>query len=102
VKGITAMAAMVCVGAMQTGCGGVYYAVCINAAHARVEQARQMGAESSAPFEYYYAREHLREAQLHAAEASYGDAATFAETAETYAQKAIDHIQAAKRAEGEK
>jgi len=96
------LAAMVCLGVMQTGCGSVYYAVCINAAQARVEQARQMGAESSSPFEYYYAREHLREAQLQAAEASYGDAATFAETAETYAQKAIDHIQSAKRSEADK
>ena len=47
-------------------------------------------------------REHLREAQRHASEASYGDAATFAEAAETYAQKAIDVIQAAKRGEGQK
>lgn len=60
-----------------------------------------MGAESATPYEYYYAREHLREAQLHAAEASYGDAATYAETAETYAQKSIDLIQASKRGKGD-
>ena len=96
------LAAMVCVGGSQAGCGGVYYAVSVNAAEARLEQARAMGAESAAPYEYYYAKEHLREAQLHASEASYGDAATYAETAETYAQKAIDHIQASKRGEGDK
>jgi hypothetical protein len=83
-----------------SGCGGVYYAVSANAAASKLEQAREMGAEQAAPFEYYYAREHLREAQVHAAEASYGDAATYAETAETYAQKAIDLIQASKRGEG--
>jgi hypothetical protein len=82
-----------------TGCGGVYYTVSINAAQTRVEQAREMGAETKAPFEYYYAREHLRQAQVEAAEASYSDAASMAETAETYAQKAIDQIQAARRAE---
>ncbi|MDF2695065.1 MAG: hypothetical protein K0S65_3448 [Labilithrix sp.] len=96
------LVAMVCVGATQMGCGGVYYAVSVNAAEARLEQARAMGAENAAPYEYYYAKEHLREAQLHASEASYGDAATYAETAETYAQKAIDLISASKRAEGSK
>lgn len=93
---------MVCLTLGLSGCGGVYYAVSVNAAQARLEQAREMGAESSAPYEYYYAREHLREAQLHAAEASYGDAATYAETAETYAQKAIDLITASKKGEGSK
>jgi hypothetical protein len=82
-----------------TACGGVYYTVSINAAQTRLEQAREMGAETKAPFEYYYAREHLRQAQVEAAEASYSDAASMAETAETYAQKAIDHIQAARKAE---
>jgi hypothetical protein len=91
------LAAILCLASM-TGCGSVYYAVSVNAAQARLEQARELGAETSAPYEYYYAREHLREAQLHAAEASYGDAATYAETAETYAQKAIDAIQSGKRA----
>jgi hypothetical protein len=81
------------------GCGSVYYTVSINAAQSRLEQAREMGAETKAPFEYYYAREHLRQAQVEAAEASYSDAASMAETAETYAQKAIDHIQAARKAE---
>ncbi len=91
------LAAVLCLASGVSGCGGVYYAVSINAAHSRLEQARSMGAESAAPYEYYYAREHLREAQLHAAEASYGDAASYAETAETYAQKAIDLVQASKR-----
>jgi uncharacterized membrane protein len=79
------------------GCGGVYYTVSVNAAQSRLEQARQMGAESQAPFEYYFAREHLRQAQVEASEASYSDAASYAETAELYAQKAIDTMQAAKR-----
>lgn len=97
------LAVLGCAGLLQAGCGGVYYGMTMNAAEARLEQARAMGAESSAPYEYYYAREHLRQARIHAAEASYGDAATFAETAETYAQKAIDHVSASKRgAEGQK
>ncbi len=80
-----------------SGCGGVYYTVSVNAAQARLEQARQMGAESQAPYEYYFAREHLRQAQVEASEASYSDAAGYAETAELYAQKAIDVIQTGNR-----
>lgn len=95
------LAAVVSAASILSGCGGVYYAMTINAAQARLAQARQMGAESAAPYEYYYAREHLREAQVHAAEASYGDAASCAETAEVYAQKAIARVEAAKRAEAE-
>ncbi len=79
------------------GCGGVYYSVNVNAAQSRLEQARQMGAEQQAPYEYYFAREHLRQAQIEAAEASYSDAAGYAETAELYAQKAIDVVQTGKK-----
>jgi hypothetical protein len=78
----------------------VYYTVSVNAAQARLEQAREMGAEKQAPYEYYFAREHLRQAQVEAAEASYSDAAAYAETAETYAQKAIDLTIAARRGAG--
>jgi hypothetical protein len=53
--------------AVLPGCGGVYYAVTANAAQSRLEQAREMGAETATPFEYYSAREHLREAQRQAA-----------------------------------
>lgn len=82
-----------------TGCGGVYTAVSVNAAQTRVEQAKQMGAEIEAPYEYTFAKEHLRQAQIEASDASYGDAASYAETAELYAQKAIDIVQASKRRE---
>jgi len=85
-------AVLLCGAPLLTGCGGLYYAVEIQSAQARVEQARAMGAEQQAPYEYYYAKEHLRQAQVEAAEASYGDAASYAETAEVYAQKAIDAI----------
>ncbi len=86
----------------SVGCGGVYYTVTIHAAQSKVEQAREMGAEQAAPFEYYYAKEHLRQAEVEAAQASYGDAASYAETAENYAQKAIELIQASRRKDVEK
>jgi hypothetical protein len=78
------------------GCGALYYTASISAAESRLEEARAAGAERAAPYEYTYAKEHLREAQRQAAEASYGDAANYADVAEAYAQRAIDR---AKRGE---
>lgn len=79
------------------GCGGVNYAIAVNSAASRVEEAKAVGAEQLAPYEYYYAKEHLEQAQVEAAEASYSDAANLAETAEEYAAKAIELAQTARR-----
>ena len=81
-----------------SGCGGVYYSINVGSASSRVEQARAAGAEHLAPYEYYYAKAHLQQAQIEASEASYSDAAAYADTAEEYAQKAIDIAQSAQRA----
>lgn len=72
------------------GCGGLYYASTINSASARFAEAREMGAERKAPYEYTYAQAHLEQAQVEASHASYSDAAAFAEIAEQYALKAIE------------
>ena len=64
------------------GCGGVSYAIAVNSAASRVEEAKAVGAEQLAPYEYYYAREHLQQAQIYASQASYGDAANLADEAE--------------------
>src|SRR5436305_14645176 len=92
--------AMMVLCVLMSGCGGVYYMVNINSAESRLEQARQMGAETQAPFEYYYAKEHLRQAQIEASEASYSDAINYAETAEEFAKKAVQLSQAARGADG--
>jgi hypothetical protein len=85
------------VGPALAGCGGVSYAIAVNSAASRVEEAKAVGAEQLAPYEYYYAKEHLEQAQVEAAEASYSDAANLAETAEEYASKAIELAQTARR-----
>jgi hypothetical protein len=82
------------------GCGGGYYMLSANAATSRLEEARAMGAEQLAPYEYYYAKEHLRQAQIEAAEANYSDAINYAETAEEYANRAIQFAHEARRAGG--
>jgi hypothetical protein len=93
---LASLAALVTV----TGCGGIYYAATVNGAASRLEEARVLGAETLAPYEYYYAKEHLEQAQLEASEASYSDAANYAETAEEYANKAVELAQAAHRSAG--
>ena len=87
--------------ASLVGCGGAYYAMQVSSASSKVEEARAQGAEQLAPYEYYYAREHLNQAQIEASEASYSDAANFAEVAEEYANKAIELSRSA-RSQGAK
>jgi hypothetical protein len=72
------------------GCGNVLYAVKANSAEQRFEEARELGAQESAPYEFYLAREHLEKAKVEAAEADYGDAARLSEAAERFAEKAIE------------
>jgi hypothetical protein len=84
-------------GSTLLGCGGVHYALAVNAAASRVEEAKALGAEQLAPYEYYFASEHLRQAQIEAGEASYSDAANLAEEAEEHANTAIELSQKAKR-----
>jgi hypothetical protein len=91
----------VIVGAIAVvGCGGTYYASVMHGAATRLEQARAAGAERFAPYEYYYAKAHLEQAQVEASEASYSDAANYAETAEEYAAKAIEVAAAARKSAG--
>ena len=73
-----------------SGCGATLYTVNVVPAARMVEQAREANADEHAPYEYYYAREHLSKARYEAAEASYQDAIRFAEVAEEYGLKARD------------
>lgn len=75
----------------------MHYAVVVTGASGRLAEAREMGAEQQAPFEYYYAKAHLEQAQVEAASASYSDAAKYAETADEYALKAIEQTKQKQR-----
>jgi hypothetical protein len=70
------------------GCGGVLYTASIFSAESKLEAAEALGAERYAPYEYWYAREHILKAKEEAALADYGDAIDFADTAVEYADKA--------------
>src|SRR5258708_13440773 len=93
----TGAAPVTAVSTLLRGWGGVHCAIAVNAAASRVEEARALGADQLAPYEYYFAAEHLRQAQIEAGEASYSDAANLAEEAEEHANTAIELSQKAKR-----
>ena len=82
--------ALVLLALASSGCGGVVYGITANSAQSRLDTAKALGAEKYAPYEYWYAHEHLQKAMEEAAAADYGDAIDFADTAEEYAEKAIN------------
>ena len=82
------------------GCANTMYAVAASRASAKLEEARNAGAEEDAPYEYWYAMLHLEKASSEASEADYSDAIHLAEVAEEHADKAIRLAQDAKRGAG--
>ncbi len=85
---------------LLTGCGNTIYAFKANSAANKVEEAHELGAEKLAPYEYFYAKQHLEKAEEEAAEADYSDAINLAEASEDYADKAIRLTKAAQRGAG--
>lgn len=71
------------------GCGGVLYTFKSLGASGKLDEAEALGAEQYAPYEYFYAREHLNKAAEEAATADYGDAIDYVDVADEYADKAI-------------
>lgn len=85
---------------LVSGCGNTLYAVQISAASSKLEEAHELGAEQYAPYEYWYAYEHIQKAESEASEADYSDAVNLAETGEEYAEKAIKLARDAHRGAG--
>jgi hypothetical protein len=78
---------------LATGCGNAIYVTRITRASDEVARAEQLGAAARAPYEYYFALEHLRKARTEATEADYGDAIALAQTAYDYASRAVQVAQ---------
>ena len=91
---------LVTLGLAATGCGNFVYAIQVNSASAKLEEARSLGAEQYAPYEYWFAYEHIEKAQSEASEADYSDAVKLAEVGEEYADKAIKLARDAHRGAG--
>ena len=92
--------AVILTGWSSVGCGNTLYAVQANSAASKLEEARELGAEQYAPYEYFYAKEQLKKAQSEAAEADYSDAVDLAGASEEYADKAIRLAREAHRGAG--
>ncbi len=84
-----AVALGACLAFATSGCGHTIYAVAAGSASSKLEEARELGAEQYAPYDFYLASEHLEKAETEASEADYSDAANLAEQAEEHADKAI-------------
>jgi Domain of unknown function (DUF4398) len=83
-----------------SGCGGFFYAIYSGGATSKLETAQQLGAEKYAPYEFYFAQEHLQKAMEEAARAEYGDAIDLADEADKSAEKAIVLAKAAHEGAG--
>jgi len=94
------MAASALLALASSGCVGTVYAFKAASASSRLEQAKVLGAEELAEYEYYFAKEHLEKASEEAAQAEYGDAIEFADLAGEYADKAIELSRGAHRGAG--
>ncbi|MGD0675687.1 MAG: DUF4398 domain-containing protein [Polyangiaceae bacterium] len=81
------------------GCGGAAPSVALNEAASRVEEARILGAEQLAPYEYDSAKEHLAEAEVEASRASYSNAVQLAVEAGQHADEAIARVHETQRAQ---
>ena len=98
--GDLAAVATLAVAISSAGCGGALYSVQINGVASKVAEAKELGAEKLAPYEYYFANEHLQKAMSEAGEGDYSDAIQFADVAEEYANKAIQLAKEAHRGAG--
>jgi hypothetical protein len=84
----------------QVGCGGVLYTARVNSVEAKIEAAKEVGAEASAPYEYYSAKARYEKAREEAGRADYGDALDLLDEAEKFAAQAVDHASAVRKGAG--
>jgi hypothetical protein len=78
-------------------CGPVEYTAVILDASEAVAEAREADAHMHAPYEYYYAKEHIRKAREEAGYADYQVAIELGRTAEQFAVKARDIARSRRR-----
>lgn len=83
-----------------SGCGPTIYTSNVLSASRSVEAARHVDAATHAPYEYYYAEEHLKKAREEASESNYEAAIEYARVAKEYSEKARDRARAQMRESG--
>jgi hypothetical protein len=93
-------AVVVAVGLGSVGCGGVAYTAKINSVEGKVEHAKEVQAETYAPYYYYSAKERVLKAREEAARADYGDALDLLDEADADADQAITQAEAVRKGAG--
>lgn len=83
-----------------SGCGPTIYTSNVLSASRSVEAARHVDAATHAPYEYYFAEEHLKKAREEASEANYEAAIIYARVAKEYSEKARERARAQLRESG--
>ena len=76
----------------MTGCGSSLYLTRSRTARKSFTEAQTIGAERSAPYEFYGAQVRIQEAARQAARAEYGSAIVLLEKAEALSEKAIQTV----------
>lgn len=87
-------------GLFSVGCGNTLYLVEVNNAEEDLQEAKELGAERYAPYEYYAAEARLDEAKEQAAQAEYGNASQLSDEASILAESAIVKSKKARDARG--
>jgi len=96
----TSIAVTVFAAGLLSACGPVEYAAVILDAHSAMAEAREADAHIHAPYEYYYAKEHIKKAREEAGYADYQASVEFGRTAEEYALKAREIARGRRREMG--
>lgn len=73
-----------------SGCGSMQFSYHAKHAEKHLEQARQIDAQTLAPYEYELARLHMEKAREEAGRAEYGDAVDLAKIADESALGALE------------
>ena len=81
-------------------CGPIEYSAIILGANEALAEAEENGAKELAPYEYWYAHEHLRKAREEVGYSDFQAAAECARVAREYAKKARDIALRRKRERG--
>lgn len=72
-----------------SGCGNTLYLVQVHRAEQSFQEAKELGAERVAPYQYYSAKLRLEKAKKEAAKAEYGNAADLSDEATDFSIQAI-------------
>lgn len=99
VRGLTVLP-LLCLALLTASCGNTFFVVYSSSATNKLEEARELGAEEYASYEYWMAHEYLVKARSEAAEADYSDAINLARESEEFSDKAIQLARSAHRGAG--